>query len=69
MQQIIEVAQDVKTAVAVSIGTTGMGYGTWIDLIPDNIGKLGSAVGIALAIVLIGVHLHAAWIRHRNRDN
>lgn len=60
---------DVKTALVVSIGTTGMGYGTWIDLIPDNIGKLGSAIGIILSIVLIVVHLHAAWIRHRSRND
>lgn len=46
-----------KIALAVSTATAGTGGGTVIDLIPDDIGKLASLVGIILSVVLIYTHL------------
>jgi hypothetical protein len=45
----------VGAAVAVSTGATGTG--TWLEMIPENIGRLGTLVGIVLSLVLIVVHL------------
>lgn len=54
MQQMI---QDVKAATTVAVGTTATGLGTVLDIIPDDIGKLATVVGIMLSCVLIYVHL------------
>lgn len=60
-EQITEIAiglsQSPKTAVTVSGATTGAGLGTYLDLIPNEIGKLATLIGIVLSIVLIYVHL------------
>jgi hypothetical protein len=46
-----------KTAVAVSLSTATTGGLQWFDLIPDDIGKLASFVGVVLTIVLIVNHI------------
>lgn len=46
-----------KLAVSVSALTTGSGLGTILDLIPNDIGKLATVVGIILSAVLIFTHL------------
>ena len=48
---------DGRLASAVSAGTTSSGLATWLDLIPNEIGKLATLVGIALSVVLIIMHL------------
>lgn len=48
---------DGRLASTVSAGTTGSGLATWLDLIPNEIGKLATLVGIALSVVLIIMHL------------
>ena len=47
---------DVKTAALVSTTTAGTGLGTVLNLIPDEIGKLATLVGIVLSTVLIYTH-------------
>lgn len=47
---------DPKIAVAVASSTVGTGSATVLELIPDNIGKLATLVGIVLSIVLIATH-------------
>lgn len=46
-----------KIAAVVSAVTTGTGVGTWLDYIPDDIGKLATVTGIVLSSVLIYTHL------------
>lgn len=48
---------DPKTGYVVGTGTTTSGLGTWLDLIPNEIGKLATLVGICLSMVLIVMHL------------
>lgn len=48
---------DPKTGYLVGTGTTTSGLGTWLDLIPNDIGKLATLVGICLSMVLITMHL------------
>lgn len=48
---------DPKLGYVVGTGTTGSGLGTWLDLIPNEIGKLATVVGICLSVVLIVMHL------------
>lgn len=48
---------DPKTGYIVGTGTTTSGLGTWMDMIPNDIGKLATLVGICLSLVLIVMHL------------
>lgn len=48
---------DPKLGYVVGTGTTTSGLGTWLDLIPNEIGKLATLVGICLSLVLIAMHL------------
>lgn len=41
----------------VASGTTGTGLATWLNLIPNEIGKLATLVGIVLSVVLIVMHI------------
>lgn len=65
MNQLTDAVTGVKATATVAIGTVATGFGKWLKLIPDDIGKLGALVGIVLSLVLIGVHLHNAWITHK----
>ena len=53
---IQEIAVSPKPAIAVAMSTTGTGMGTIFDLIPDDIGKLATLIGIVLSSVLIYTH-------------
>lgn len=48
---------DPKVGYIVGTSTTTSGLGTWLDLIPNDIGKLATLVGILLSMVLIVMHL------------
>lgn len=48
---------DPKLGAVVATGTGGSGLGTWLDMIPNEIGKLATLVGIILSMVLIVMHL------------
>jgi hypothetical protein len=56
-QEAIQLAQNPKIASGVSALTTGTGVGTFLDWIPNDIGKLATLVGILLSVILIRVHL------------
>lgn len=48
-----DVAQNPKTAVAVSTATTAVGFSTWFQLIPTVLGIIASLLGITLTSLLI----------------
>jgi hypothetical protein len=54
---IHQLVESPKVAAIVSAATTTTGAGTIFDIIPDDIGKLATLVGIILTIILIRVHL------------
>lgn len=58
LQQLVS---NPKVASGVSAMTTGSGLGTLLDLIPNDIGKLATLVGIVLSTVLIYTH----WCKGR----
>lgn len=62
---LTELAQNPKVASAVSTITTGTGLGTFLDLIPNEIGKLATLVGIVLSSVLIYTHWRKGRIEYQ----
>jgi hypothetical protein len=44
-------------SIVVASGTTVTGLSTWLNLIPSEIGKLATVVGIVLSITLIVMHV------------
>ena len=52
-----DIVTSIPAAAVVSTWTMGSGIATILDLIPDNIGKLASVVGIILSVVLIFMHV------------
>lgn len=53
---IQEVLTSPKTAHLTATLTAGTGIGTVLDMIPDDIGKLATLIGIVLSLVLIRNH-------------
>ena len=62
---LTELANNPKVASGVSAITTTSGISTYLDWIPNDIGKLATLVGIALSIVLIFTHLRKGSIEYR----
>lgn len=56
-EQFVNFVTSVKTAATAGLTTTSAGVGTWFDVIPDDIGKLASLVGICLTAVLLVFHI------------
>ena len=52
-----DLTTNFKVAIGVVAGTISAGVSTLLELIPDDIGKLASFVGIILSLVLIAVHI------------
>lgn len=48
---------NTKVSALVGSGTSATGVATWLDWIPDDVGKLATVVGICLSAVLIMVHI------------
>jgi hypothetical protein len=48
---------DGRLGSAVATTTTGTGLATWMQMIPNDIGKLATVVGIVLSLVLILSHV------------
>lgn len=48
---------DPKVGYIVGTSTTTSGLGTWLDLIPNDIGKLATLVGILLSVVIMTMHI------------
>ena len=57
---ITSALQSTQTSTVVAVATTGTGLGTILNLIPDDIGKLATVIGILLSLVLIYVHIQTA---------
>lgn len=55
--------QSKNVAVTVSGSTVGSGLATMLELIPTDIGKLATLIGIVLSVVLIYTHV----AQHRAR--
>ncbi len=49
---VVEVAQTKAAAHSAAVATTTSGLGTWLEMIPTDIGKLATLVGIVLSAVL-----------------
>lgn len=60
-----EVASNPKIATVIATSTAGTGVGTILDLIPDDIGKLATLIGIVLSSVLIYTHLRKGRIEYK----
>lgn len=56
--------ENPKVAAVVSAATAWTGFGTVMDWIPDDIGKLATVVGILLSLVLIYTHLRRGRIEY-----
>jgi uncharacterized membrane protein YfcA len=57
MRDVNSLTSSPVIGATVAGSTTGAGLGAWLDLIPNEIGKLASLIGIFLSFVLIYVHL------------
>jgi uncharacterized membrane protein YfcA len=55
---------DIKVAWATVMGTIGSGMGTALEMIPNDIGKLATLVGIILSSVLIYTHFRKGRIEY-----
>ncbi len=62
---LAELAQNPKIASVVSTVTTGTGLGTFLDVIPNDIGKLATLVGIVLSSTLIYTHWRKGRIEYQ----
>jgi hypothetical protein len=58
---------DTKAAVVISTGTTSSGIGSLLNIIPNDIGKLGVIVGMVLSTVLIVTHIRRAIYEYKDR--
>lgn len=57
VNSVQSVAHAHPVSASVALTTTGTGLVNILDLIPDEIGKLASLIGIVLSIVLIYFHI------------
>ena len=48
---------DGRIGGSVATGTIGSGMGTWLNVIPNEIGQLATLVGIILSITLIIMYI------------
>lgn len=55
---------DIKVAWVTVMGTIGSGLGTVLEMIPNDIGKLATLVGIILSTVLIYTHFRKGRIEY-----
>lgn len=60
-----ELVSNPKVAAGVSAMTTSSGFATFLDWIPNDIGKLATLVGIVLSLVLIYTHLRKGRIEYK----
>ena len=55
---------DIKVAWLTGVGTMGTGIGTILEMIPENIGKLATLIGIILSVVLIFTHFRKGLVEY-----
>jgi|TARA_R110000744_G_scaffold10342_2_gene32200 uncharacterized membrane protein YfcA len=51
------IVTDVKTGLLVATGTISTGLGSFLDFLPNDIGKLATLIGMFLSLVVIYAHL------------
>lgn len=56
---------DIKVAWTTVIGTVASGMGIALEMIPNDIGKLATLVGIVLSSVLIYTHFRKGRIEYK----
>jgi len=54
---IKDLLTDTRAASAVSGTTVTSGLATWLDMVPNEIGKLATLVGTVLSLVMIYVYI------------
>lgn len=54
MKSFEDIALSAKFALSTAAATTASGFGYFIGLIPDDIGKFSSLLGAILTIVMLG---------------
>lgn len=59
---------DGRIGSGVATGTIGSGMGTWLNVIPNEIGKLATLVGIILSITLIIMYIRKMRQEARESD-
>ena len=65
MNILTDFLTDIKTAWIVAGTGAGTGTATFLDFIPDDIGKLGTIITGLLGLVLIGSHIMKMIREHR----
>lgn len=60
--------ENTKVAATVATGTTASGVSSLLDIIPDDIGKLATLVGIALSMVLIYFHIRKGRLEKKKLE-
>ena len=60
-----ELMSDIKVAWITVTGTIGSGLGTILEMIPNEIGKLGTLAGMILSSVLIYTHFRKGRIEYK----
>ena len=54
---IVQLATDGKVAATTALITTSTGISSWLDFIPDDIGKLGTLVGFSATIIFTYIQI------------
>ena len=67
MMTMNDFVSNVKIAVTVAMTTITTGLGSLLDIIPDNIGKLGTLAGAILSVLLIYTHLQKRKLEMASR--
>jgi uncharacterized membrane protein YfcA len=62
---VTDLMSDIKIAWVTVMGTIGSGLGTVLEMIPNEIGKLATLVGIVLSSVLIYTHWRKGRIEYQ----
>jgi hypothetical protein len=57
-----------KTAAATTATTTATGLSDWLNIIPDDIGKLATLIGICLSCVLIRIQLKKGKLEYEVKE-
>lgn len=70
-EMVGQIIASPKIAGSVGASTAALGASSWLDLIPDDIGKVATLVGIALSLVYIftTVRKHRAEFRNLQLQN
>lgn len=68
MSDLTPALTDLKTAIVVSGATTASGVSTWLDWIPNDIGKLATVIGMFLSMILISYWAQKTYFEVRRSN-